>query len=202
MIYVTEYEALGKGKLRIRFDNGAELSVYRSEAKQFRLAENAAIGEENYRRLIDEVITRRATKRAMHLLERMDRTEYQLREKLVMGGYPDECIEAAMEYVKRYHYIDDLRYACTYTRLYQERFSRLQIKRKLSQKGIAREVIDRALEEEYEAEELKQIYRLLEKRHYVAEDADEKEFRRTYQFLLRRGFGSHDIMKAMRESKV
>lgn len=202
MIYVTECETLGKGKLRIRFDNGAELSVYRSEAKQFRLTENAAIGEENYRRLIDEVITKRATKRAMHLLERMDRTEYQLREKLVMGGYPDECIEAAMEYVKRYHYIDDLRYACTYIRLYQERFSRLQIKRKLSQKGIAREVIDRALEEEYEAEEMNQIYRLLEKRHYVAENADEKEFRRTYQFLLRRGFGSNDIMKAMREAKV
>ena len=47
MIYVTEYESLGRGKLRIRFDNGAELSLYRSEAKQFKLAEDAAIDEES-----------------------------------------------------------------------------------------------------------------------------------------------------------
>lgn len=201
MIYVTEYESLGKGKLRIRFDNGAELSLYRSEAKQFKLAEDAAIEEQVYRQLIDEVVTKRATKRAMHLLERMDRTEHQLREKLKTGGYPEECIDAAIEYVKRYHYIDDLRYASTYVRLSQERLSRLQIKMKLSQKGIDRDLIDRALEEEYEAEEINQIYRLLEKRNYVAAGADEKEFRRTYQFLLRRGFRSSEILKAMKDPR-
>ena len=42
MIYVTECESLGKGKLRIRFDNGVELSLYRSEARQFKLSEDAA----------------------------------------------------------------------------------------------------------------------------------------------------------------
>lgn len=201
MIYVTEYESLGKGKLRIRFDNGAELSLYRSEAKQFQLAEDAAIEDSAYRRLLDEVVAKRATKRAMHLLERMDRTEHQLREKLKTGGYPEECIDAAVEYVKRYHYIDDLRYACTYVRLSQERLSRLQIKMKLAQKGIDRELIERALEEEYEAEEIEQIRRLLEKKNYTGEAADEKEFRRTYQFLLRRGFHSSDILKAMNESQ-
>lgn len=201
MIYVTEYESLGKGKLRIRFDNGAELSLYRSEAKQFQLAEDAAIEDSAYRRLLDEVVAKRATKRAMHLLERMDRTEHQLREKLKTGGYPEECIDAAVEYVKRYHYIDDLRYACTYVRLSQERLSRLQIKMKLAQKGIDRELIERALEEEYEAEEIEQIRRLLEKKNYTGEAADEKEFRRTYQFLLRRGFHSSDILKAMKESQ-
>lgn len=200
MIYVTEYESLGKGKLRIRFDNGEELSLYRSEAKQYKLAEDAAIEEQVYRQLIDEVVTKRATKRAMHLLERMDRTEHQLREKLKTGGYPEESVDAAIEYVKRYHYIDDLRYASTYVRLSQERLSRLQIKMKLSQKGIDRNLIDRALEEEYEAEEIEQIYRLLEKRNYVADRADEKEFRRTYQFLLRRGFRSSEILKAMKDS--
>ena len=180
MIYVTEYESLGRGKLRIRFDNGAELSLYRSEAKQFKLAEDAAIDEELYQRLVDEVVSKRATKRAMHLLERMDRTEHQLREKLRNGGYPEECVDAAIAYVKQYHYIDDLRYACTYVRLYQDRLSRLQIKMKLAQ-------------------EIEQIYRLLEKRNYVAGQTDEKEYRRTYQYLMRRGFKSTEITKAMRE---
>ena len=198
MIYVTEYESLGKGKLRIRFDNGAELSLYRSEAKQFKLAKDAAIDEELYQRLIDEVVSKRATKRAMHLLERMDRTEHQLREKLRDGGYPEECVDAAIAYVKRYHYIDDLRYACMYVRISQERLSKLQIKMKLMQKGIGRELIEQALEEEYEADELEQIYRILEKRNYVVGEADEKEYRRTYQYLMRRGFKSSEIIRAMR----
>lgn len=200
MIHVTEYEALGKGKLRIRFDNGSELSLYRSEAKQFKLAKDAEMDEETYRRLIDEVVSKRATKRAMHLLERMDRSEYQLREKLREGNYPEESIEAAIEYVKRYHYIDDWRYACNYVRCYQERLSRMQIRMKLSQKGIDRDLIDQALEEAYEAEESEQIYRLLEKRKYIPQQADEKEYRRTYQYLMRRGFRSSEIAKAMKRS--
>lgn len=199
MIYVTEYEALGKGKLRIRFDNGAELSLYRSEAKQFHLAPDAGIEEEMYHKLLDEVIARRATKRAMHLLERMDRTEHQLRDKLKTGGYPEECIDAAIEYVKRYHYIDDLRYASTYVRLHQERLSKMQIRMKLSQKGIDRELIAQALEDEYEAEEIEQIRRLLEKKNYAGKATDEKEFRQIYQFLLRRGFRSNEIMRALKE---
>lgn len=198
MIYVTEYEALGKGKFRIRFDNGAELSLYRSEAKQFHLSEDAAIEEDMYRKLLDEVVAKRATKRAMHLLERMDRTEYQLRDKLKTGGYPEECIDVAVEYVKRYHYIDDLRYACTYVRLHQDRLSKLQIKMKLSQKGIDREYITQALDEEYVSEEIEQIRRILEKKNYAGEAADEKEFRRIYQFLLRRGFRSSEILRAMK----
>ena len=98
-----------------------------------------------------------------------------------------------------YHYIDDLRYACTYVRLYQDRLSRLQIKMKLAQKGIDRGLIEQALEEEYETQEIEQIYRLLEKRNYVAGQTDEKEYRRTYQYLMRRGFKSTEITKAMRE---
>lgn len=197
MIYVTEYEALGKGKLRIRFDNGVELSLYRSEAKQFKLSQDVGIEQESYRRLLDEVVSKRAIKRAMHLLERMDRTEYQLRDKLKAGGYPQECIDKAVEYVKSYHYIDDLRYACTYVRCYQERMSRMQIRMKLSGKGVPRELIEQALETEFEAEELDQIERLLEKRGYIPGQADEKEYRRTYQYLMRRGFRSSEILKAM-----
>lgn len=197
MIHVTEYESLGKGRLRIRFDNGEELSLYRSEAKQFELGEDAAIEEDIYRRLIDEVVTKRAIKRAMHLLERMDRTEHQLREKLRVGGYPDECIDATIAYVKRYHYIDDLRYACNYVRISQEKLSRLQIKMKLMQKGVDRELIEQAVEEEFEAQETEQICRILVKRRYVKNQADDKEYRRTYQYLMRRGFSSQDIIRAM-----
>lgn len=186
-----------KGKQKVRLDNGEELLLYRSEIKQFHLKEGESVSEEDYSRLIHEVLTRRAKRRTMHLLERMDRTEYQLREKLRMGGYPLECIDAAIAYVKDFHYLDDRRYAGMFVRLQMEKMSRRQIRTKLLQKGIKSELIEEALDEEYQSDETEQIANLLKKRHYSPGEADEKEFRRTYQYLLRRGFQSSDILKQM-----
>ncbi len=51
------------------------------------------VSEELYHRLFYEIVGKRAIKRAMHLLEKMDRTEQQLRKKLLEGGYPNELVE-------------------------------------------------------------------------------------------------------------
>jgi len=147
-------------------------------------------------------ISIRAKKRALHLLERMDRTEHQLREKLKASDYPEEVIEEAIAYVKRFHYIDDKRYAENFTRYKKENLSRQQIKQKLMTKGVARETIDLAIEEEYDADEKVHIRKLLEKKHYDGSVKDEGEFRRVYNYLLRRGFRSSDILREMRYVEV
>lgn len=200
MIDVIKCDFLKKGRICVHFDNGTQFVLYRSEARAFRIEKEARLTEENYQKLLDEVVTKRAKKRAMYLLERMDRTESQLREKLKLGGYPEESIDAAIAYVKKFHYLDDYRYACTFVRYSQEKMSRQQMRMKLGQKGISRELIESALNEEYRADEQEQIFRLLQKRHFVeGTAADDKEFRRTYQYLIRRGFRSNDILKAMKK---
>lgn len=140
----------------------------------------------------------RAKKRALHLLERMDRTEHQLREKLRASEYPEEVIEEAIEYVKSFHYIDDERYAETFTRYKKEKMSRQQIKQKLMLKGVSREIISNAIEDEYDVDETVHIRSILKKKHYAADVSDEGEFRRVYNYLLRRGFRSSDILKEMK----
>ena len=197
MIRVTEYESLGKGKLRIRLDNRAELVLYRGEARRVGLEPEVEIAEETYQLLIDEIVGKRAKKRALYLLEQMDRTEHQLREKLAKGGYPQECIDAAIAYVKRFHYLDDYRYACNFIRYSQGKYSRQQMKIRLAQKGIARELVANAIEETYTADESEQIQSLLLKRKFSAE-CDDKEFKRTYQYLMRRGFGSSEVLHMMK----
>lgn len=164
MVTVTECTTLGKGRLRFHLDNGTELVLYRGEAKQFRMREGSTLSDEEEHQLIYEVVGKRAKRRTMHLLEQMDRTEQQLREKLKQGGYPQACIDLALEYVKSFHYVDDYRYACTYINYRQDRMSRYQLKVKLYGKGVPGEVIDRALEECYEGDEQEQIIRLLEKK--------------------------------------
>ena len=195
---VRTCEPAEHGKKRIHFDDGMTLLLYHSEAGRFHLAEGTQISETDYEKLLHEVVGKRARKRALHLLERMDRTEKQLRDKLRDGEYPPACIDDAIEYVKQYHYLDDFRYACNFVRYSQEKMSRRQILLKLGQKGISREDAEQAILEEYTGDESEQIKALLQKRHYMAEDTDPKEFRRTYQYLVRRGFQSSEILKAMK----
>lgn len=201
MFEITACETIGKGKRKITLDNGFSFIVYRGEAYRLSLKEGSELSEEQYQ-YIQEILGKRAKKRALHLLEQMDRTEYQLREKLNKNDYPQQCIDEAIEYVKSYNYIDDYRYACNFVRFSQDKLSRLQIKQKLITKGVSRDDIEMAIEEEFKSDEIVQIEHLLDKRHFSGESTDQKEFQRTYQYILRRGFKSSDILKVMRQRET
>ena len=202
MIIVKEIEAVGKGRYRVKFDTGVTCLLYRKEMSSFSIEKGKEITTQQYQELLEEVVGKRAKKRALHLLEQMDRTEKQLRDKLLANEYPQSCIDGAIAYVKGFHYLDDSRYASNYVRFSQEKMSRVQMKQKLMQKGIASSVIADAIEEAYVADEMEQIMALLRKRKFVPEKADEKEFQRTYQYVMRRGFKSSDILKAMKMDAV
>ena len=47
-----------------------------------------------------EILEKRAKLRALHLLERMDRTEAELRSKLKLDMYPEDIIETVIQYEK------------------------------------------------------------------------------------------------------
>ena len=202
MIIVKDIEAVGKGRYRVQFDTGVTCLLYRKEMSSFSIEKGKKITAQQYQELLEEVVGKRAKKRALHLLEQMDRTEKQLRDKLLANEYPQSCIDGAIAYVKGFHYLDDSRYASNYVRFSQEKMSRVQMKQKLMQKGIASSVIADAIEEGYVADEMEQIMALLQKRKFVPEEADEKEFQRTYQYVMRRGFQSSDILKAMKMEAV
>ena len=71
----------------------------------------------------------------------------------------------------------------------------------LLSRGIDASLIEQALEEAYEGEETQLIHQLLQKRGYDGTTADRKEQQRTYAFLMRKGFRSEDILRAMKCSE-
>ena len=115
---VQELKDLPAKKVRVVFEDAEDLVLYRGEIRKYRIEEGEDLPEEEYHEIFYQVIGKRAKKRAMHLLEKMDRTESNLREKLRMNGYPQELVDEAVDYVKRYHYIDDRRYAENYVRFH------------------------------------------------------------------------------------
>lgn len=195
---VTEYKTAGKGRVEVCLDGKITFSLYAKEARQLALQEGARLSEEQYWHILHEVIGKRAIKRAMHLLEQQERTEYQLREKLSQNSYPQEAIEDAVSYVKQYHYLDDERYARVFIRYHQGERSRLRLESDLLRRGIPKDIIAGSMEEEYSSDEKAQIRNLLEKKHFSPDTADQKDIRKMYQFLMRKGFRSSDISSVIR----
>ena len=199
MIFITAIQPTKNYKRKVCLSDGTDFVLYKREVDDFRLCEDMEMTEELYHTLMVQVLIPRAKRRAMHLLERMDRSEAQLRGKLAEGGYPQEAVDAAVDYVASYHYVDDERLARSHIRFYQESRSRLRIAQDLMRKGISRDVIDLCLEEEYTISQVDLIRGLMEKRHYDASAATREEKAKLYRFLAQRGFSSGDINRAMGE---
>jgi regulatory protein len=146
---------------------------------------------------MDDMI-KQAKQKALSLLNYMDRTESQLRQKLQEKSFDEQAIDAAVEYVKSFDYINDVSYAERYILNRQGTKSKREIYAALCQKGICREDIERAMESCYEAEdEFAAICRLCEKKHFVAEEATDAERKRMYNYLLRKGFHGEEVRKVL-----
>lgn len=195
---VTELVELDKKRIRVLLEGGESFVLYRGEVKNYSIREGEELPPAQYGEIRSEVLTKRAKKRAMHLLEKMDRTEAQLRAKLKQGFYPEDIVDEAIAYVKSCRYLDDARYAENYVQGQKGRKSQRRIYMDLLGKGIPKSLITQALEEGYQAgQEQELILKWVQKKGYSSSKADLKEKQKMYQSLLRKGFHSDDILHVL-----
>lgn len=200
---VTEIRPVTKTKSRVYLDGEFAFTLYRGELSRYRIASGSVLSEEEYQDIRENVVLKRAKRRAMHLLADMDRTESQLREKLLTGGYPEDLAERAMDYVKSFGYIDDERYARQFIAYKKQTRSRNEIQAQLMRKGLDRDLIRDALEECLGREDDREaIRRLLEKKNYCPETADWKERQKISAYLARKGFRYEDIRQVIQNSEL
>lgn len=192
---VTKIEPAG-AKYKVYIDGAYAFLMYKKELSRYRIETGQEMEEEVYCRIRTEVVGKRAKLRALHLLNDMGRTEQQLRQKLERDGYPEDLIEEAVSYVKSFGYINDDNYARIYINGRKDKKSRKELYAGLLQRGIDKDVIERALELYYEESDAENaIAMLLKKKHYDPEKADRKETQRLFGYLTRKGFECGDIFR-------
>ena len=156
------------------------------------------IPEEQYEKIRTEVILKRAKLRAMHLLTDMARTERGLREKLKQGMCPEDLIDAAIDYVKSFGYLDDDCYAEQFVESRKGTKSKKEIRALLLQKGICAEKIDQALEKCWQEEDSTEAIRaLIRKKRVDLSQASDLEIQRLYGFFGRKGFRFEDVRQVI-----
>lgn len=138
-----------------------------------------------------------AREKALDILLRRMRTEKELYDKLIEKGYPEEECADALAYAKHFGYVDDAEYALQYVYSRGKTKGRNLLKRELKERGVDDDLIEAALEELPESHEV--LRTLLEKKFGGPHELVEKEFRRAYSFLLRKGFNTSAVIVALKE---
>ena len=200
---VTAIETIqgGRGRAEIYLDEAFAFILYKAEIRDFSLTVGKELPDEDFEQIIQEILPKRAKLRAMHLLTKRPYTEKKLREKLVDGRYPADCIDTAIDYVKSYHYLDDYQYARDYIEYHKNDRNRRKLMISLMEKGVSKEVIDEALEEMLPEEESRTAEQMmlakeLRKKHFDPETWDYDMRMKLTAALVRKGFSTDAIHEA------
>ena len=137
-----------------------------------------------------------AKKKAMSLLKYIDRTEWQLRDKLAAKGFSEEAVEGAVDYVKSFHYLDDYRYAVHFVELHYEQRSRQRMRQDLYQRHVPEEYIDLALESICENDDVA-LQEALRKITKGETEYSYEEKQKIAGKLYRKGFRLGDIKRVL-----
>lgn len=200
---ITRLEEVGKNKFKVYIDYEFHFILYSKDIKVNRLEVNQEINSELYEDIRTNTVLRRAKQKAMAILKYMDRTEEELITKLVAGGYSRGISIEALQYVKKFHYVDDRRFASNYIHSKKSTKSIRQIQIELSRKGIDKEMIQEIIEVEYDEENGEEIAikKAIAKKTSDINSLSKEERMKLLASLYRKGFSSENIRKYMDDSE-
>jgi regulatory protein len=135
---------------------------------------------------------------ALRLLGRRDYTVRELQEKLIARGHGVEDVTAVLNDLAADGLQSDERVAAAHVRTASQvkGRGRLRIARELEARGIGRPLVARVLATVAPGDERAAILEILRRKHFPASPAP-AERRRMFQHLLRRGFSSDAIARAL-----
>ena len=87
MHLISRIEKRSSGRYQILLEGEDSFPLYVKELRQYGIEEGGMLEDQAYEEIMRELLPVRAKKKALYLLERMDRTEQQLYRKLTEGGY-------------------------------------------------------------------------------------------------------------------
>lgn len=194
MHYITEIKDIGK-KCRIIIDDDIVVQLYKGEVRKLGIKADSQFSNESYNEMYN-ILNKRARERSLFLLKDMDKTEKQIRDKLKLGDYPEDIINNAIEFLKKYGYVDDIRYAKLYISSKQNSKSIKQIELELYKKGVNKENVSKVLlEMDLSNEEA--LNKLIEKIKKKYDLNDKTQYNKMCRYLLGKGFSYGEIQEAL-----
>ena len=141
---------------------------------------------------------------AVSSLARKMKTVAELKRLLRLRVEPTEdgvlAVEAVIAKLKEQKYVNDSRYAASYSQYRQtnEKFGRRRVVTDLKAKGVHNEVIQQAVDAAYQDVNEEQLARQFLERKRVKKPHNERESARIFRMLVRAGFSPGAIFKILK----
>lgn len=214
-MYISKIEVLDKTRCWIHIEDEESFWLYRSDINELQLEENQIISDALFETIMRDKVLLYAKKNALELLERQDRSEADLRAKLLQRDFSDTIVSEAIAYAKKFNYVDDLRFATNFIYTRSSTKSKKQICYSLYQKGVSKDIIDEAYseflcrhkeeqqwagaEEEIEVEnpEVLAIEKIVKRKGRPISEYSKEDLMKLTASLYRKGFSSSNIRKVL-----
>lgn len=139
---------------------------------------------------------------ALRILQRAAQTEKKMQEKLIGRKFELETVDKVLQKLKNMKFVDDEKYARDYVS-YRGRtnpLGKFNLRFKLMQKGIEKNLAKDAVDEISPEEELELARKLTEKRlRALARFEPSEQKQKLARFLAARGFSSNVVFKVINE---
>ncbi len=203
---VTDIIPIDKKREKIYIDNEFAFVIYKGECRLYAVMNGEELSQDNYHKIVQELLPKRAKLRAMNLLTKKDYTESGIRKKLLDGYYSQEQIDETVRYLKDYGYIDDERYVRNYFSVHIQSCPKNKIVKKLVEKGISYDLIESLVDAIYEEEraltylpdEMEMGRKLLAKKKYDIENSV-NDRQKAFGYLVRHGISNENAIKLLKE---
>lgn len=204
---ITQVKPLDKQKSKVIIDYDISFVLYNRELRLYKISEGNEIEEDVYFQIISNVLPKRCLKRAGFILEKSDKTSKELRDKLVLAGYPEDIVEATIDKLISYGYVDDERYTKNYIRYHIKNKNFNKIKTYLMGKGINNQMIQDSFEEiekelNEDGDSIKDIQMNLIKKEMlkkkILEKTDKKDISKIIMQIVMKGY-KYDMVNEVYE---
>ena len=202
---ITEITSYDNKRNKVTLDYGeVTFLLYKGECGRLGIADGSKndqpLSDEQYDGIMSDILLPRAKKRVLYYLKSADKTRDQIRRKLRESLYPETIISETFDFLDRYGFADDRRYAKQYAEELRGTKSSREIAQKLSQRGISRQDIEEQLISLTQEDEYAACDKALQRKYPKGITADER--RKAYAYLARRGFAYDAIEHAVNNTLI
>ena len=201
MSVITALTAQEKRKDRVNLfiDGAFYAGVSLETVLKLRLKTGQEVDEKKLAEILAETERTEALSKALDYALKNLKTKRQIKDYLLKKGYSEDVVWQAVDKLKEYGYIDDKNYSQRYIESTSKTQGKRLIEYKLMMKGVKKEDIESAYEntETDDAENA----RCLAEKHLRNKEITSENVRKTYKYLIGRGFSYEQAASAIAEFK-
>lgn len=191
---ITEIKKIGKGDRYYIYLDDEFFGIYEAEIlARHGFKSGQSFDDDFFENLKIENGDYACFNRGLSLLEKSMKTQKMLKDYLREKGYPNSCIEKAIEKLSEYGYINDESFCENFIISYKNSKSKRKLRYDLLSKGVKEDIIEKKLTELLDEEDEREKCLNLARKYMKNREFDLKTKQKFYNHLAGKGFDFGNI---------